>query len=72
MTCSYDILFCQVTYCYDEESLKRHIMPENLTTEFGGTLHYNHSHWLYIKTVSNVTIIIITCIACFIIMYMRI
>lgn len=40
----------KVTYCYDEESLKRLIMPENLTDEFGGTLHYEHNHWIYIKT----------------------
>ena len=47
------ITHCQVTYCYDEESLKRLIMPENLTDEFGGTLHYEHNHWIYIKTVSR-------------------
>ena len=50
----------QVTYCYDEEGLKKLIMPENLTAEFGGTLHYDHSYWIYVKTVSNKSI----CIHC--------
>ena len=48
-------MHCQVTYCYDEEGLKKLIMPENLTAEFGGTLHYDHNYWIYIKTVSNAT-----------------
>ena len=41
----------QVRYCYDEESLKQLIAPKNLTMEFGGNLYYDHSHWIYIKTV---------------------